>query len=181
MEEKDFVRFHQAMRDMGGLFVSKLKDALDKKYPYAPGYKETAYQSGRNETYMGMAPKVDTGTLRDTIHYEYDENEEKLTLMFQSYWQNVNYGRTAGFYVPIKPLKEWAMRKLGLDDKEATGMAFAVSKNIYKFGIAPTNFYDDATEEMIQMIEEAGAEALAVDVETFFERVFEDIIPKNNI
>ena len=69
----------------------------------------------------------------------------------------------------------------GLDEKEALGAAFGISKNIYKFGIAPTHFYDIAAEEMINIMEEVGAEALGVDVETFFEKTIEEIIPSTNI
>ena len=37
-------------------------------------------------------------------------------------------GRQPGTYTPIAPLQKWAMIKLGLDEKQALGMAFAVSK-----------------------------------------------------
>lgn len=186
MDEIEYTRFHEAMKAMGKLFVEKLQQALEQDYSYAPGYKGDAYSKGRKGEYKGMslrgsAPKIDTGGLSENISYEYDENEEILTLKFLDYWQNVNYGRTPGFYVPIKPLQEWGMRKFGLSDKEALGLAFGVSKNIYKFGIAPTHFYDIAAEEMINIMEEAGAEALGVDVETFFEKVIEDIIPSTNL
>lgn len=181
MDEIEYTRFNQAMNAMGKLFVEKLKDALQQKYDYAPGYKGDAYSRGRKTEYQGSAPKVDTGGLSESISYEYNADEEILTLKMFDYWQNVNYGRTAGFYVPTKPLQAWAMRKFGLDEKEALGAAFGISKNIYKFGIAPTHFYDIAAEEMINIMEEVGAEALGVDVETFFEKTIEEIIPSTNI
>lgn len=186
MDEIEYTRFNEAMNAMGKLFVEKLKDALQQKYNYAPGYKGDAYSKGRKGTFGGMslqgsAPKIDTGGLSESISYEYDADEEILTLKMFDYWQNVNYGRTPGFYVPTKPLQAWAMRKFGLDEKEALGAAFGISKNIYKFGIQPTHFYDVAAEEMINIMEEVGAEALGVDVETFFEKTIEEIIPSTNL
>lgn len=186
MDEIEYTRFHEAMKAMGKLFVEKLQQALEQKYNYAPGYKGDAYSKGRKGEYKGMslqgtAPKIDTGGLSESISYEYDADEELLTLKMFDYWQNVNYGRTPGFYVPTKPLQAWAMRKFGLDEKEALGAAFGISRNIYKFGIQPTNFYDVAAEEMINIMEEVGAEALGVDVETFFEKTIEEIIPSTNL
>jgi len=177
MTEQELQTFHAEMKRMGDLFVKKLQEALDRSYLYAPGYKGNAYSLGRKPNYQGSAPKVSTGTLRESIKADYEPSSGSLTLSFVDYWQYVNNGRSAGFYVPIAPLKTWSKSKFGLDDRGATSAAFAISKNIYKFGIQPTNFYDIAAEEMINIIEEAGEEALMIDVETFFENTFEDIIP----
>lgn len=177
MTDEELKTFHAEMKRMGDLFVKKLQQALDKSYLYSPGYKGNAYSSGRNPQYQGSSPKVSSGALRESITASYDESSGSLTLSFLDYWQYVNNGRSAGFYVPISPLKTWAKSKFGLDDRGATSAAFAISKNIFKYGIQPTHFYDIAAEEMINIIEEAGEQALGVDIETFFENTFEDIIP----
>jgi hypothetical protein len=56
----------------------------------------------------------------------------------------VDRGRKKGTYPPIQPLLAWARVK-GLDD----GYAYGAQKNIYKFGIKPTNVLKKTTA-MIQ-------------------------------
>jgi hypothetical protein len=97
------------------------------------------------------------------------------------YWQNVNDGRKPGKYVPIKPLMDWIRHK-GFNKNKKTGkfqkfnikgMAFAVSKNIQKFGISPTNFYDDAFVDFIEDYENGPLMALGVDVQDFFAKIID--------
>ena len=56
------------------------------------------------------------------------------------YIRNIEYGRQAGSHVPIKPLKEWAMTKMGLTESEAWGVAKAIEKKIFEEGIDMTRF-----------------------------------------
>jgi len=102
------------------------------------------------------------------------------------YWQYVNDGRKPGDYVPIKPLMKW-IRSKGFNKNTQTGkfqkfnikgMAFAVSKNIQKFGIAPTYFYDEAFNIFEREFENEAYEALGIDVANFFEKVVEDNLVK---
>jgi hypothetical protein len=58
------------------------------------------------------------------------------------------------------------------------GTAFAISKNIQKFGIAPTYFYDKAFEMFEREFESEAIRSLGIDVETFFERVVEENLVK---
>ena len=59
----------------------------------------------------------------------------------KEHWKFVDQGRKPGKFVPIAPLMRWAKVKLGLDEKEAKSAAFAISRNIYKKGIKPTNIF----------------------------------------
>lgn len=46
------------------------------------------------------------------------------------YTEQLVNGRAPGTFAPIEPLKRWAMAKLGLDDREALGAAFAISRKL---------------------------------------------------
>ena len=59
-------------------------------------------------------------------------------------------------------------------------MAYGVSKNIYKFGIAPTYFYDNAFNKFIKVFEDESVKALGIDVGNFFEKVVEENLVKPN-
>jgi monomeric isocitrate dehydrogenase len=56
------------------------------------------------------------------------------------------------------------------------GTAFAISKNIQKFGIQPTYFYDDAFSEFEESFADEAVQALGIDVLNFFEKVVEENI-----
>lgn len=57
----------------------------------------------------------------------------------EDYFDNVDKGRKKGSYVPIKNLERWCTLK-----NIPKSAAFAISKNIYKFGIKPTNVLNKA-------------------------------------
>jgi hypothetical protein len=59
-------------------------------------------------------------------------------------------GRRPGTYAPIEPLKQWAMIKLGLDEKQATGMAFAMSK---KFKEEGSKYYREGGTTLLDILE----------------------------
>jgi hypothetical protein len=87
----------------------------------------------------------------------------------------------------IKSIEKDKIRILKIDvDKDPSiamkfkikGVAFAISKNIQKFGIAPTYFYDKAFEVFELEFESEAIKALGIDVETFFDRVVEENLVK---
>jgi len=168
------------------LFAEKLKGALRQNYPYAPGKNDDAYSNGRNTTYQGMGNKVSGGipegyntNLVDSVQAVYDVNTREIQIFMNDYWQYVNDGRNAGKYVPIRPLMLWAMDRLGLDQTEARGMAFAVSKNIQKFGIKPTYFFDLAIEQLSAQIDEELFEQLGASIDDFVSQTIINAIPAN--
>lgn len=59
-------------------------------------------------------------------------------------------GRQPGTYSPIAPLKEWAMTKLGLDEKQATAAAFAISKTHKESGSA---YYRQGGTTLLDILE----------------------------
>lgn len=173
------------------LFAEKLKGALRQNYPYAPGKDGNAYSNGRRTEYngrnlTGQANKVSGGVpegyntnLVDSVQAVYDVNTREIQIFMNDYWQYVNDGRNAGKYVPIRPLMLWAMDRLGLDQSEARGMAFAVSKNIFKFGIKPTYFFDLAIEQLSAQIDEELFEQLGASIDDFVSQTIINAIPAN--
>lgn len=69
-----------------------------------------------------------TGTWRAALHVQGD------TIRGRKYTEQLVYGRRPGTYAPIEPLKRWAMAKLGLDEKQALGAAFAISNKLKNEG-----------------------------------------------
>lgn len=43
-------------------------------------------------------------------------------------------GRKNGKFPPLEPIEKWAIRKLGVDEKEAKGIAFVIARKIAKKG-----------------------------------------------
>jgi len=168
------------------LFAEKLKWALSQQYPYAPGKDGNAYSMGRNSAYAGSANKVGpvpdgyNTNLINSVEARYDVNTKEVQIFMNDYWQYVNDGRNAGKYVPIRPLMKWGMARLGLDQNQAKSMAFAVSRNIYKFGIKPTYFFDIAIEQLSQQIDDELFEQLALSIDDFISQTIINAIPANN-
>lgn len=67
----------------------------------------------------------------------------------QPYTEQLANGRAPGAAPPITPLQEWAMAKFGLNESEALGMAFAVSKNIAKRG---TTWYQKGGTDLLTVL-----------------------------
>lgn len=80
--------------------------------------------------------KNSTGRLIRSIDYRLVQDAEiiRMELLAEPYLKWVDEGRKPGSYPPIKPLIDWVNIK-GLN----TGVAYAIQKSIYKFGIKPTN------------------------------------------
>ena len=81
-------------------------------------------------------PKVATGNLVRSIDYRLKEtaNMIQTTIVALDYLTYVDKGRRPGTYPPIRPLLQWAQVK-GLPE----GAAYGAQKNIYRYGIKPTN------------------------------------------
>lgn len=81
-------------------------------------------------------PKVASGSLINSINYRLQDTAQgiNVVLLANDYLQYVDRGRRPGTYPPIQAIQRWVTIK-GIP-KEA---AWAIRKNIYKFGIKPTN------------------------------------------
>lgn len=161
------------------LIKSNFQNSLLKPdYPYAPGFNGGAYGDGRNPKFKGEGNKRASGSLFNSIDCVWSESEGAFLLYMNDYYQTVDEGRKPGKYVPIGPLEKWANLRLGLSGKEAKGAAFGISRNIYKFGIAPTYFYSEAVDSMEQQLDGPIGEMVGIGVEEIVDNLLEKIIEK---
>jgi hypothetical protein len=175
MAEIEYNAYDEMMARLAQSFEQALKNALAKPYPYAPGFNKSRPAKGvRNMTRK-------TGNLYNSINVSFDPRTNQILVNMLDYWRYVNDGREPGKYVPITPLIKW-IRNKGFNKDVKTGrfkkfnikgMAFAVSTNIKRFGIAPTYFYDVAFEEFEKEFENEAVQALEIDIANFFEKVIE--------
>lgn len=159
------------MDTWGSRFSRELKARLLATYAYAPGFNGDAYSQGRNNNFAGSANKVASGSLYNSISWE--ATEDGFALLMNRYWEWVNYGRQPGSYAPINPLEEWATLK-GFDNPR--GAAFGISTNLFKFGIAPTYFYDDALDILEAQFNESLEDQFGKSFQDFIDAlVLEDL------
>jgi hypothetical protein len=175
-----YTEYDKAMITLSKKFEEALKASLAKPYPFAPGYNKSRTPFGVRNM------KTKTGDLYNSIKVTFDKNNNEVVVNMLDYWKFVNDGRKPGDYVPIKPLMKW-IRSKGFNKNKQTGKfqkfnikgtAFAISKNIFKFGIAPTYFYDGGFEIFEKEFENEAYQALGIDVGNFFEKVIEETLVK---
>ena len=107
--------------------------------------------------YRGVSNKVASGTLANSIEVQTVQNgpRTELQVLIQEYGQWVQSGRLPGKgFVPVGSLMAW-IKQRGLKGRDKKGrfmtdksFAFAIQKNIKKFGIRPANFLDISVEKI---------------------------------
>jgi len=180
MQQVPLEQYNQVMAELANDFEQLIKKSLAQPYPYAPGFANNRPKKGVRDM------KKQTGSLYNSIKVSFNPQTNEIKVMMLEYWKNVNDGRKPGKYVPIKPLMDW-IRAKGFNKNKETGRfqkfnikgtAFAISKTIQKFGIARTNFYDDAFGEFTEKFENEAVQALGIDMTTFFQNIIEEDIKK---
>jgi hypothetical protein len=160
-----------ALNEMGKIFVQRMKNEIKKKqYPYAPGYA-----GGRPTT--GTGNKYASGNLYNSLAYKVVMFQDlpALQLMYADYFELVNRGIKpnpkyaegkggGGGNSPfIQSLLKWisirGIKPKGYAGKGAykkaskLGLALAIRKNIFKYGIAPAGFYDKTYDKLEMLFE----------------------------
>jgi hypothetical protein len=115
------------------------------------------YQFGFDK-YKGVGNKVSSGTLARSVEVQTKTNNgiTELQVLMAEYGQWVQSGRVPGKgYVPVGSLMMW-IKQRGLKGRNKKGkfisdksFAFAIQKNIRKFGIRPANFLDISMEKIM--------------------------------
>lgn len=162
--------YDAAMQELAQLFQDALKENLAKPYPYAPGYFGQRPKTGIRNM------KRKTGDLYNSIKVSFDPAANRMKVKMLSYWKFVNDGRQPGKYVPLKPLMDWIRVKgMNRDARgrfrrfNIKGTAIAISNTIQRFGIQPTNFYDDSFDVFIKAFDDPNGPAaqLGIDLQNF--------------
>lgn len=188
-----FAITEHALNDLGKLFVQRMKTEIKKKqYPYAPGYRQG------NPT-SGMGNKYASGNLYNSLNYTIVQFQDlpALQLMYADYFELVNRGikpnpkyankqeKGSGGQSPfIQSLLKWisirGIKPKGYKGKGAygksakLGLALAIRKNIFKYGIAPAGFYDK-TYDKLEMLFENPPPYIAAQLDRLGNAIGDDI------
>lgn len=179
MEEIDEL-FNDFLRRYADEFVKELRYALVfETYPYGQGYNLSRSSQGEANKFAGIGYGFPS-SLAASIEPVFNFEDFEVDFLMNAYWYYVNNGRKPGSYAPITPLKMWAQKRLGLnDEREALSAAFGISRNIYKFGIQPSYFYDRAVKALEETFDK-NEEKIAESVNDFIEQTTIKSLPLNN-
>ena len=118
---------------------------------------EKRYQFGF-ANYRGTSNKVASGTLARSVEVQVQQKNDYtlIQVLMEEYGQWVQSGRMAGKgFVPVGSLMRW-IKQRGLKGRDKKGrymtdksFAYAIQKNINKFGIRPANFLDISMEKIM--------------------------------
>ena len=130
--------------------------------------------------YKGVSNKVASGTLARSVEVQVKQigNITELQILMAEYGQWVQSGRLPGKgFVPVGSLMRW-IKQRGLKGRDKKGkfmtdksFAYAIQKNINRFGIRPANFLDISIEKImnderiVNLIGEATYEDLINTIE----------------
>jgi hypothetical protein len=134
--------------------------------------------------YKGVSNKVASGTLANSVEVQVKQgpnHKTELDVLLAEYGQWVQSGRLPGKgYVPVGSLMKW-IKQRGLKGRDKKGkfitdksFAFAIQKNIKKFGIRPANYLDISVEKIyddpriLELLGEAGFEELIDSINIIF-------------
>ena len=173
----------QALELLVKKFVEEIKKQIaTEKFPYAPGYNNKGTKRGEGD-------KIATGQLYDSIQGSVTNTPDGpvALLEYADYFKYVNEGRRPEVRrVPIKELLEW-IKIRGVRFRSERGrfrkgsnlqMAFAIQKNIFKYGVKPANIYDkglDGIEDYFKDFPNNLPPDLRAAGQNLFEAMAEDI------
>ena len=146
------------------------------------------YTNSRGKTYR---KRIDnTGRLRNSLDSDVTVRDEEgrfkkasIEFMMADYGDVVDKGRRPGKGIPQAPLIAWLknepVKPRGKDgkfkaqsDANIKSLAYVISRNAKKYGIAPTNFFTEPLEEGTKKLTIDIAEAIAQEyAEDIAERI----------
>jgi hypothetical protein len=162
----------QQLQQLGELFVDFYKERLkDKIYPYG------------NPNQRGLGNKVASGKLLNSLSATVKDTDDGLMIeiTYMDYLKYVNLGRRPrkGF-VPIKALLNWIKVK-GIRGRNKKGrfikdlsFAYAIQKNIYKYGIRPANVFDKTYDSFEDILSDPPI-AFRDEYEQLYEAIGQDV------
>lgn len=151
------------LEKIGPLVVDALKEALaEKKYKYGNPPQGTK-----------LGNKIASGKLQSSITAV--SNRDSISISMDDYGQYVQSGRRRGAKgVPIAALLDW-IRERNIKPRDMTErqLAFAIQRNIKKFGIRPSNWFDNAIDKLFD--DPKLLELISDNVEEQFEKIIDSI------
>lgn len=95
--------------------------------------------------FLKKAHKSSTGALINSVSYKLKEEANQINIIIEAedYLKYVDQGRKPGKYPPIQAIAKWCNIK-GIPQ----AAAFPIARNIFKFGIKPTNIIQQTIKEI---------------------------------
>ena len=89
--------------------------------------------------------KIASGALINSLNFRLQKTAEEILIILESndYLEWVDKGRRPGTYPPIRAISDWAKIK-GISQSAV----FPIARNIFKFGIEPTNVIQKTVTEI---------------------------------
>jgi len=87
--------------------------------------------------------KVASGALLNSLDYRLINDFTEIQIIANDYIKYVDKGRRPGKYPPIRAISQWASIK-GIPQSAV----FPIARNIFKFGIKPTNVIQKTVKEI---------------------------------
>lgn len=148
-----------ALEALGNIFVDMMKKKIQQKiYPYGHPQRGTGNKVASGKLLNSLSSKLVPGQGGQPGYLE---------ITYADYFEYVNQGRRPGVSkVPIQPLLDWIKikgikpRQIKNPNRSQRGrfakrgknwelrLAFAIQKNILKYGIRPANIYDKTLESL---------------------------------
>jgi hypothetical protein len=148
-----------ALEALGKMFVEMMKKKIQQKmYPYGNPKRGVGNKVASGKLLNSLSSKLVGGTGGQPGYLE---------VTYANYFEYVNGGRRKGVKkVPIQSLLDWIKirgikpRQINNPNKSQRGrfakrgkgwelrLAFAIQKNIFKYGIRPANIYDKTLESL---------------------------------
>lgn len=156
---------------------------LARKYPESDKFirKYGSQVESEIESRLSKNGKIASGKLYDSIRYEVKEEKSEFILSFlmADYGKYVDKGvKPHPEYLDgkggkkkskfIEALKKWCRIK-GIPENAA----FPIRRSIWKYGIAPTNFFTIPTTRRQKYFEEKLAETMAKDIDNNLQKEFD--------
>lgn len=112
---------------------------------YRDALKEKKYRFGTKGK-SGTSDKVSSGSLLKSINAIPKEGE--VGVQMNTYGKYVDEGRRPGNMPPVSDILAW-VKKNGIGGNDKESVAFAIAKNIEKFGIPASNWMDEGTRMLL--------------------------------
>ena len=147
------------------IIVDNFKEALEEK----------RYKFGNPPRGTRLGNKIASGNLQSSISAK--TSKDSISIQMADYGQYVQSGRQKGVRgVPIDALLKW-MKERNIRSRDLTDrqLAFAIQRNIKKFGIRPSNWFDVAIDKMFEdsRFEEIFQTTVAEELELKIEEIID--------
>ena len=173
-----YVNYTKALVDVGLMLQKRVRLEINVK-------RRKKRRNGKSYTTQINSSGALARSIEPKIRYGQGNKPPELDIVGNEYAEYVNEGRKPGSFTPIAPLMNWIKVKplrlrdadgkfIKMDEAKVRSAAHAISKNHFKYGIAPTNFLTDAVEATEKKVADVLAAALVKDIQ-------QDIRDGNNL